>query len=206
MDDFRIYSKGLSITEITDLYGDGDGDFGVHPYEEFPPEFDNIPEVIIPESPVVYWTFNELNGTEVRDDSGLENHGYVENNTSTPDLFFHSEPGRNGSAIRFDGGETIVLEQDVTTFNVSGPFSLCIWLKSADLNAQIINSGRFAINVSDGFLWGQVQVGGSYQANRIYSPTRRRMVSSHPSLGWEINFASIKTTKKSHLRLIQVEI
>ena len=160
MDDFRIYSKGLSITEITDLYGNGDGDFGVHPYEEFPPEFDNIPEVIIPESPVVYWTFNELNGTEVRDDSGLENHGYVENNTSTPDLFFHSEPGRNGSAIRFDGGETIVLEQDVTTFNVSGPFSLCIWLKSADLNAQVINSGRFAINVSDGFLWGQVQVGG----------------------------------------------
>ena len=82
MDDFRIYSKGLSITEITDLYGNGDGDFGVHPYEEFPPEFDNIPEVIIPESPVVYWTFNELNGTEVRDDSGLENHGYVENNTA----------------------------------------------------------------------------------------------------------------------------
>ena len=118
LDDFRIYSKSLTNSEVVELYGNGDGDFGVHPYGEFPPEFDNIPEVIFPQNPIVYWTFNELNGSVVRDDSGIENHGmfYDESNLTTPDLFDHSETGKDGIAVRFDGNQTIKLEQDVSTY------------------------------------------------------------------------------------------
>ena len=162
MDDFRIYSRGLTNSEVYELYGNKEGDFGYHPYQDFPPEFDNIPEVLVPKSPVVYWTFNELNGSIIRDDSGVDNHGYFydESNLSMPDSFDHSEVAKNGTGIRFDGNQTIKLEQDDATFNIKGPFSVCLWLKSEDLNADILESGRFSIKLSDGFFWGQVQVGG----------------------------------------------
>ena len=84
------------------LYGNGNGDFGVHPYGEFPPSFDNIPVILPPRNPIVYWTFNELNGTQVRDDSGKNNHGVFDDNlTATPNLFDYSEirTGWNGSSF-----------------------------------------------------------------------------------------------------------
>ena len=37
MDDFRVYGRTLSVNEIISLYGNGDGDFGVHPYYDFLP-------------------------------------------------------------------------------------------------------------------------------------------------------------------------
>ena len=87
MDDFRVYGRTLSVNEIISLYGNGDGDFGVHPFYDFP-TFDNIPVIIPPKNPIVYWTFNELAGTEVRDDSGKENHGVFDDNlTASPNLF-----------------------------------------------------------------------------------------------------------------------
>ena len=76
MDDFRVYDRSLSASEIETLYGGGNGDFGVHPYAVFPPTFDNVPVILPPRNPIVYWTFNELNGTQVRDDSGKSNHGF----------------------------------------------------------------------------------------------------------------------------------
>ncbi len=132
MDDFRIYSRGLTNSEVYELYGNKEGDFGYHPYQDFPPEFDNIPEVLVPKNPVVYWTFNELNGSIIRDDSGVDNHGYFydESNLSIPDSFDHSEIAKKGTGIRFDGYQTIKLEQDEATFNIKGPFSVCLWLKS----------------------------------------------------------------------------
>ncbi len=163
MDDFRIYSRGLTNSEIFELYGNGDGDFGVHPYEEFPPQFDNLPEIILPKNPLVYWTFNELNSSLwVRDDSGLDNHGYFydESNATAPELFDHSESAKDGTGVRFDGNQTIRLEQNEATFDVKGPFSACLWVKTEDLDSDVLDSGRFGIKVRDGFLWGQAQVGG----------------------------------------------
>ena len=63
LDDFRVYDRTFSSAEVQTLYGNGNGDFGVHPYGEFPPSFDNIPVILPPRNPIVYWTFNELNGT-----------------------------------------------------------------------------------------------------------------------------------------------
>ena len=85
---------------------------------------------------------------------------YDESNLTTPDLFDHSETGKDGIAVRFDGNQTIKLEQDVSTYNIQGPFSVCFWIKSEDLNADILESSRFAIKLADGFFWGQAQVGG----------------------------------------------
>ena len=41
LDDFRIYERALGVSEITDLYGMGNGDFGAHPYSTYSPIFDN---------------------------------------------------------------------------------------------------------------------------------------------------------------------
>ena len=35
MDDFRIYDRALTSIEASDLYGNGNGDFGVHTFQDF---------------------------------------------------------------------------------------------------------------------------------------------------------------------------
>ena len=160
LDDFRVYERTLSSTDVQTLYGNGDGDFGTHRYSEFPPSFDNIPVIIPPRNPLVYWTFNELNGTEVRDDSGKNNHGLFDDNlTITPNLFDYSEIGRNGTALRFDGNQTIELNNDNGTYDIRSPFSICLWLKTIDLDAEIFASGQFSLLMSDGFLTAYANIG-----------------------------------------------
>ena len=93
---------------------------------DFPPTFDNIPEVLPPSNPIVYWTFNELNGTQIRDDSGKENHASFDDNlTKNPNLFDYSEPGKDGTALRFDGNQTIVLRND-SVIMISGGHSVFV--------------------------------------------------------------------------------
>ena len=116
MDDFRVYDRTLTQIDVSNLYGNGSGDFGVHAYQDNPPSFDNVPEIIPPKSPLVYWTFNELNGTSVRDDSGFNNDGQFADSSNAADLFAHSEAGRNGTALRFDGNETLSLLQGPSLF------------------------------------------------------------------------------------------
>ena len=160
LDDFRVYDRTFSSAEVQTLYGNGDGDFGVHPYGEFPPSFDNIPVILPPRNPIVYWTFNELNGTQVRDDSGKNNHGVFDDNlTATPNLFDYSEIGRDGTALRFDGNQTVELRNDNGTFDIRGPFSICFWLKTNDLHAEILSSGQFSLLMSDGFLTAYANIG-----------------------------------------------
>ena len=165
IDDFRIYNRTLAVSEVAELYGNGNGDFGVHPYQDYPPSFDNVPVLIPPTGPLVYWTFNELNGTSVSDISGNDNHGIVDDNLSTPDLFENSVEGREGTAMYFDGNDTLVLnpEYPYDSFNILSPFSVCLWVHTEDLDSVLLESGRFSIIVSDGFLYGQVRIGGTWR-------------------------------------------
>ena len=52
----------------------------------------------------MYWTFNELNGTQVRDDSGVDNHGVFDDNlTFSPNLFEYSTVGRRAPPYNLKG-------------------------------------------------------------------------------------------------------
>ena len=55
LDDFRVYDRTFSAYEVSVLYGNGDGDFGVHPYSDFPPSFDNVPVILPPRNPIVFF-------------------------------------------------------------------------------------------------------------------------------------------------------
>ena len=103
-----VFTTVRFFPEIITLYGNGAGDFGGHPYDTEAPSFDNIPEIKLPNSPIVHWSFDELNGTIVRDSSGLENNGSVVGNSIT-DLYDHSEQGRQGTALRFDENQSVYL-------------------------------------------------------------------------------------------------
>ena len=66
LDDFRVYNRTLLDSEVVALYGNGDGDFGTHRYEEFPPVFDNVPVILLPKDAVLHWTLITLTVTPSR--------------------------------------------------------------------------------------------------------------------------------------------
>ncbi len=113
IDDFRIYNKALSATEITSLYG--------------------YKETIINQSQnnkltnglVGYWTFNGQDTlTTVSDVSGQSNHGYFFGGaTSTAKVV-----GKVGQALRFDGVNDYVPTAS-RAISGSGPFTLSGWVK-----------------------------------------------------------------------------
>ena len=145
------------------------GDFGVHPYQDFPPTFDNIPVILPPKKSNCLLTFNELNGTQIRDDSGKNNHAVFDDNlTSSPNAFNYSEIGKEGTALRFDGNQTIVLRNDSGNFDLRGPFSLCFWLKTDDPDAEILASGQFQIIMSDGFLTAYAMIGSQLKSTEPF--------------------------------------
>ena len=82
-----------------------------------------------------------------------------DNLTATPNLFDYSEIGRDGTALRFDGNQTVELRNDNGTFDIRGPFSICFWLKTNDLHAEILSSGQFSLLMSDGFLTAYANIG-----------------------------------------------
>ena len=87
--------------------------------------------------------------------------------------------------MRFDGNETIKLEQDEATFNIQTPFSVCLWMNTEDLNAEVLESGRFSLSISDGFLIGKVKIGGFWkQTESIAVPSN---VWFHLILSWDGN-------------------
>ena len=62
----------------------------------------------------------------------------------------------------FDGNDTLVLNSP-DSFDVLSPFSVCLWVHTEDLDSVLLESGRFSIIVSDGFLYGQVRIGGTWR-------------------------------------------
>jgi len=164
LDDFRVYNRTLSSTEISEIYGNGNGDFGTHTYSDFPPVFDNIPQILLPKDAVAHWKFDDLNGTQVNDSSGLENHGLAEDKDLDYDLFLeNSQEGKRGSALHFDGNLTIKLSNSPEILNARSAFSLAFWINTEDRNADLVNSGRFQIGISDGYLNAQVYVSSRWK-------------------------------------------
>ena len=54
------------------IYGNGEGDFGTHRFDSFPPVFDNVPVILLPKDAILHWKFDNLDGIDVIDSSGFE--------------------------------------------------------------------------------------------------------------------------------------
>ena len=165
LDDFRVYNRTLYPSEVSKLYGNGDGDFGTHVYAESPPVFDNIPEIIVPKDALVHWEFNDLNGTVVLDSSGLGNHGVVETTDSNFDLFTSNiiDGKRESSALYFDDNLTIKLLGSEEVANSRSAFTIAFWINTEDRNADIVDSGRFQVSIADGYLNAQAYIGSRWK-------------------------------------------
>ena len=167
MDDFRVYNRTLSPEEVLTLYGNGDGDFGTHTYSQFPPTFDNVPEILLPKEAIAHWKFDNLEGTEVLDSSGFENHAEVGNQDTNFDLFLNnSTEGRNGKAISFQNDITVqcILDETEESTSLSDSFSLSFWLNTQDRDASIVSSGRFNIYLADGYLNSNLYIGSRWNS------------------------------------------
>ena len=182
IDDFRIYDRALGASEIVELFGSGNGDFGAHPFSTYSPNFDNSPEIVLPSNPIVHWTFDELNGTVVDDSSGV---GNVGDGTSFSDLYLFSEVGRNGTSLRFDGNQTLLLPSNVATFNLTGPFAIGLWLYTDDLDGVIFRSDRIKFYISNGFINAEVRIGGSWKISNSFPLSINQWV--HYILQWDGN-------------------
>ena len=166
IDDFRVYDRTLSDSEVVTLYGNGEGDFGTHRFESFPPVFDNIPIILIPKDAIAHWKFDNLDGIDVIDSSGFENHGVVDGNDSDFDLFINnSTTGRNGQAIQFFDDLKIrcTLNEPDEETTLRDSFSMSLWMNSNDADASIVSSGRFNLFISDGYLSSNVYVGSRWR-------------------------------------------
>ncbi len=164
IDDFRVYNRTLSSTEVSVLYGNGEGDFGTHTYADFPPVFDNIPEILLPKDAVTHWKFDDLNGSQVNDSSGLNNHGVVVDKEEDFDLFLENAvEGKRDRALYFDGNLTVKLSSSTEVLNARSAFSVAFWINTEDRDADIINSGRFQVAISDGYLNAQVYVSSRWK-------------------------------------------
>ncbi|MEL0098080.1 MAG: LamG-like jellyroll fold domain-containing protein, partial [Opitutae bacterium] len=167
LDDFRVYNRTLSTQEIETLYGNGEGDFGTHRYESFPPVFDNVPVILLPKDAIAHWKFDNLDGIDVIDSSGFENHGVVDGNDSSFDLFINnSTTGRNGQAIQFHGDIMIkcTLNEPDEETTLRDSFSMSFWLNTNDADASIVSSGRFNLFIENGYLTSNVYVGSRWRS------------------------------------------
>ena len=111
----------------------------------------------MPNSPIVHWSFDELNGTIVSDSSGLENNGSVVGNSIT-DLYDHSEQGRQGTALRFDENQSVYLPKS-STFSLTDTFTLSFWLNTTDVDAVVLKSDQMRVEISNGFVSAGVYLG-----------------------------------------------
>ena len=167
IDDFRVYDRTLSPQEVQTIYGNGEGDFGTHRFDSFPPVFDNVPVILLPKDAILHWKFDNLDGIDVIDSSGFENHGVVDGNDSGFDLFINNSiEGRNGQAIQFFDDVKIkctINEPDEET-TLRDSFSLSFWMNTNDADASIISSGRLNIFVTEGYLSSNVYVGSRWRS------------------------------------------
>ena len=119
---YKITSH-LIDDDLPELYGNGDGDFGGHPYQDGAPSFDNRPKIQLPIMPLAHWTFNENNGTTLGDAPGNENNGTLE---GFDDPESARVAGKTGLGLHFDGFDDTVKIDSKSRFNLSGPFSVAL--------------------------------------------------------------------------------
>ncbi|OGN10715.1 MAG: hypothetical protein A3B91_03460 [Candidatus Yanofskybacteria bacterium RIFCSPHIGHO2_02_FULL_41_29] len=132
LDEFRIYNRALSATEIKRLYN------------LTQPKIATVP---ISNGLVGYWDFNSGKGKDIAWDlSGNGNNGRLTSMDPATD-WVDSKTGL-GTALDFDGSNDYVDMGTPSTLNLTSNFSLSAWVRiSTVANAnQIISKGYDALN------------------------------------------------------------
>ena len=104
IDDVRVYSRALSPTEVSSLYGST-----------------QATHVTATKTGLVgYWSFNEGVGTVIHDQSGNSKNGVFTNGSTWTD-------GRFGKAGSFDGVNDHIVVSGITSVPVNGPATISGW-------------------------------------------------------------------------------
>ena len=115
LDDVRIYNRGLSATEVENLYNAG------------------APVIKVANSNglVGYWSFEDATGTKATDFSGNGNTGTLTNMEAADWV-----QGKRGKALSFDGSDEYVdLGTSAGNFNNTDSFSVSAWINANTLNS-----------------------------------------------------------------------
>ncbi len=86
------------------------------------PEPEPEPELAVPAGAVGWWSFDAVSGAAVADDSGRGNAATALGGATTT-------AGVRGSALRLDGVDDRVVVADSGSLDLTGPFSLSLWVR-----------------------------------------------------------------------------
>ncbi len=153
IDDFRVYKRGLSIEEIRQLYNLGVTKLGITSTSTAYSYSSGL---------VGYWTFDGKNMVpNVRDSSGLGNHGYITGQSSTT-----TYPGRIGQALVFDGIDDNVNAGSASSLKPSLPISISTWVKLDSIHPTLsVPLVAFRDGENHNGYWLQVGPDKSVQVN-----------------------------------------
>ncbi|MEZ4156368.1 MAG: LamG domain-containing protein [Candidatus Paceibacterota bacterium] len=155
VDEFRIYDRALSATEVAALYNAG-GSKNTAP--------NNL-------GLVGYWSFNDGDGTGVSDSSGNGHNGTI---TQSGGLPAYINAGKLGAGISFDGaGGTISFGSATTLDNIEeqgGGITTSFWIKPGRATYGIFGKASSAPNTSNG-TWRISSASLKMQFQKSYSTT-----------------------------------
>jgi hypothetical protein len=155
LDDFRFYSRVLSISEIKQLYNLGNSKIN----EPLP----NFGGDSLKTGLVGYWTFDGTNmKSNVADVSGNSNNGNMTNFAATSTVV---TPGKLGQALKFDGVDDLVTIPPSSSVNDLPKLTIAFWAKPESLGVSRTNVAK-ADNTSGGHGW---RVGSGSGTASIFS-------------------------------------
>ena len=139
MDDFRVYNRVLSASEIQQLYSQGS--------TKVASTISRLAQTGLTSGLVGHWTFDGKNMiSNVADSSGSGNNGLMSGFTSTSSAV---TPGRVGQGLRFDG-----VDDKITTaseFLSTNPLTVTAWIKVSGLGGlsagRIVDNGTFTVRL-----------------------------------------------------------
>src|SRR3989344_2451020 len=161
-DEFRIYNRALSATEVNRLYRIGLGSTANHGTSAS--NFDK--------GLVGHWTFDgpDISGTRAKDRSGNNNHGTLTNGPK-------QTIGKVGQALDFDGVNDYIDGTDIDF--ATGPFTISTWFKATStVSGPLIHkfqdslnqnyyiyydgNGNVMVGLYDGSDWQEVNYNGGF--------------------------------------------
>lgn len=112
LDDFRVYDRPLSASEISQLYAQGSSC-------TLPSEGDLV----------AHWTMNDTSGSTIIDSSGNGNNGTWVDGVNN-DVTEETVAGQDGTAIQFDGTNDFIRVSHSASIDFVNTVTMAFWLKS----------------------------------------------------------------------------